>query len=204
MHNDQAPCPSITHSSMFLRLRQDGPAREVAWRDFHQRYTPIIRAFALRMGAKQHDVDDVVQDVLLGFFSASPEFVYDPAQGRFRGYLKTCVWRKLQKCIGREIRLGGRPLDQIDPQDLQVETPWIDIWEQEKLQRALAIVRDRYASRSDKARTFLAFEMNVILERPASDVASELGISADSVHAAKARISKALRDVMFELDATTG
>ena len=70
-----------TNPTIFLRLNAVEPApRELAWDQFHARYAPIIAAFARRLGADGHDVDDIVQDVLLGFFATSPTFVYDPAQ----------------------------------------------------------------------------------------------------------------------------
>ncbi|MGH7178184.1 MAG: sigma factor, partial [Tepidisphaeraceae bacterium] len=89
---------ATTNPSIFLRLKQSDTApREIAWAEFHKRYAPIITAFAQRLGARSQDVDDVVQDVLLGFYSKSPTFIYDPAKGRFRGYLKVCTYRALSK-----------------------------------------------------------------------------------------------------------
>ena len=87
--------PNNTRASLLLRLRRDGPAREVAWAEFDDLYAPMIAGFARRIGVDRGAVDDLVQDVLRAFFAASPEFVYDPSKGRFRGYLKTCVWHRV-------------------------------------------------------------------------------------------------------------
>src|SRR4051812_28013669 len=104
-----------TNPTIFLRLRAaDEKPREIAWDDFSARYSPIVTAFARRLGAKTQDIDDIVQDVMLGFFLKSPTFVYDPSKGRFRGYLKVCTYRALQKRLGHEARLHGTPLDKID------------------------------------------------------------------------------------------
>jgi RNA polymerase sigma-70 factor (ECF subfamily) len=193
-----------TRSTLFLRLKQEAPANQVAWKEFHERYAPIIRGFARRMGAKPQDVDDVVQDVLTGFYAVSPEFTYDAAQGSFRGYLRTCTWRKLQARLGSRLRIGGRSIGEIDSAALEVQSTWEDIWENEKLHRALGIVRIRYASRPDRLKTFRAFEMATILERPPEQIAAELNMPVASVHAAKARVSKALRETFEQLDASTG
>lgn len=194
------PDTHATRETLFLRLKPDTPGCEMAWREFHDRYAPIIGGFARRMGAKDQDVFDLVQDVLLGFFSVSPQFAYDPAKGRFRGYLKTCTWRVFQTRLNKHLRLNGRCLADVDPEDCGVEQAWNDVWETEKLQRAVDRVRDDYQSSPDRARTFQAFELYVLLERPAEDVATELGLTVNGVHQAKSRVSKALRAAMEETD----
>jgi RNA polymerase sigma-70 factor, ECF subfamily len=198
------PDSCATREILLLRLKADAPAREVAWREFHDLYAPIIGSFARKMGARPQDVDDLVQEVLTGFFAVSPRFVYDPARGRFRGYLKTCTWNAFRKRLGAQVLVGGRPLEDVDPADLQVEAAWNDVWESEKLQRALAVVRERYTSRPDRVRTFRAFEMYTMLERPAEEVAADLGMSVESVHQSRTRITRALRAMLDEIDATTG
>ena len=187
------PNPANTRATLLLRLRLNTPAREIAWREFHDLYSPVIVAFARRMGARPQDIADVLQDVLMGFFAVAPAFMYDPTKGRFRGYLKTCTWRVFQKRLGKNLRLDGRSLEQVDPSEVHVEAAWNDVWEREKLHRALQVIRDRYLAQPSKAKTFLAFEMYVLLERDAESVACELDMSVDSVHQAKVRVSQALR-----------
>lgn len=196
--------PQNTRASLLLRLRQDGPAREVAWEKFYALYAPIISGFARRLGASANEAEDVVQAVLSAFFAVTPEFSYDPAKGRFRGYLKTCVWRKmgeLRRKAGREaVTLGKLP----PAEDNAIEETWNDVWETEKLHRALAAVRARYANNADRQRSFRAFEMCTLLDRPTEQVAKELGMDVQSVRAAKSRVGKALRETFDHLDTTTG
>jgi len=194
--------PHQTRDTLFFRLKADAPGRELAWREFYEQYAPIISGFCRKMGVRPHDTHDLVQDVIMGFFAVSPEFVYDPAAGRFRGYLKTCTWRIFQRRLGKQLRIGGRSLESVDQNEIQVESTWNDVWESEKLQRALARVRDRYLARPDKAKTYRAFEMYVLLERDAETVAKDLNMSLDSVHQAKSRVSKALRIEMDALSET--
>jgi len=90
--------PLATNPSIFLRLnRSETAPRELAWVEFRARYAPVIVAFARRFGVTSHDADDVVQDVLVGFYAKSPTFVYDPSRGRFRAYLKACTIHALRK-----------------------------------------------------------------------------------------------------------
>ncbi len=204
MQYPTTPDPHLTRATLFLRLRPDSPKREIAWREFYEQYAPIISGFSRKMGVRPDDVGDLIQDVLLGFFSASPEFVYEPSQGRFRGYLKTCTWRIFQRRLGKQLRVSGRALDDVDPAEFQVEATWNDVWESEKLQRAMDIVRDRYLGRADKVKTFKAFELYVLLERDATAIATELDMSVESVHQAKSRVSKAIRTAMDAIDDSAG
>lgn len=193
----------LTRASLLLQLNQSGPEREVAWTEFNDLYAPIIAGFARRMGAKPQDVEDLVQDVLQAFFRASPEFVYNPDRGLFRGYLKTCVWSKLVS-LRRRKNAESPSVEHREPDEVAVETVWNDVWETEKLGRALAIVRDRYSANPERQRTFRAFELCTLLDRPVEQVAAELGLSQESVRAAKSRVSRALRQAFETLDALTG
>src|SRR5678816_333376 len=77
----------LTNPTLLLRIQHVEPRpRELAWTEFRARYGPIIAGFARKLGAKPQDLDDVIQDVMLGFYAKAPTFVYDPAKGRFRGY----------------------------------------------------------------------------------------------------------------------
>ncbi len=196
------PRPDNTRASLLLRLHPDSPAREVAWAEFCDLYVPIIEGFARRLGAGRAEIDDLVQDVLGAFFSVSPEFVYDPAKGRFRGYLKTCVWHKVGGLRRKNFRQFVALKHCGDEQ--AVEEVWNDVWETEKLHQALSATRERYATNEQRQRTFNAFEMCTLFDRPAGDVAQELGMSVESVRAAKSRVNKALREEFEKLDTVTG
>ena len=179
-----------THASIFLRLNADDPQpREMAWLEFHQRYAPIIAGFARNLGAKAQDVDDVIQDVLLGFYGQSPTFVYDPARGRFRGYLKVCTYRALKRRMGRNARFSGVPLDDVDPESPIVEQAWNDVWDRELAHRALEEMRREIGL----SRRFMAFEQHVMQDVPADQVARELGMHLNSVYRAKQQVSEQLK-----------
>jgi RNA polymerase sigma factor (sigma-70 family) len=196
--------PQTTRNSLLLRLRPGDPEREVAWAEFYELYAPIISGFARRVGASRGEVEDLVQEVLRAFFAASPEFTYDPAKGRFRGYLKTCVWHKMSE-MRRKASREASTLGKLPPaEDKAIEDTWNDVWETEKLHRALAAVRERYSNNPDRQRTFRAFEMCTLLDRSTEAVAAALGMTEDNVRQAKSRVGKALRETFDHLDTTTG
>ena len=186
---NSSPSAYTTRASLLLRLNsaESGP-REIAWEQFHDRYAPVIAGFARNLGGQPQEIDDVIQDVLVGFYAHSPAFVYDPSKGRFRGYLKVCTLRALQSRMRKRPRLKAVPLDRLQECDVEIEQVWNDVWAQEQLNRALTEVRDRYAGK----KTFDAFHQHVLKARPADHVARELGMTIDGVRKAKQRITRAL------------
>jgi RNA polymerase sigma factor (sigma-70 family) len=187
---------AITNPSIFLRLNaSDSEPREMAWDEFNARYVPIIASFARRLGSKSQDVDDVVQDVLLGFFLKSPSFVYDPAKGRFRRYLKICTYHALQKRFGKRAKILGQPLDEVDPESVAIDQIWNDAWEQQLLSRAIEQIRCDIGH----TRTFAAFEMHVIQDEPAETVARKLNLHIKSVYRAKAELTRLLKARLMAL-----
>ena len=189
---------SRTNPSIFLRLnRTDTHARQIAWREFHDRYAPIIANFARKLGARPEDLDDAVQDVLAGFFAAAPAFVYDPSRGRFRGYLKTCTCHVLRKrARAGPAHAAGAPqckaLDQVDPAALEVDQIWNDVWEQQLLRRAI----ERLRAGMGHTKTFRAFELYVMLDRPASEVSEQLGLHVHNVYRSREQVTQMLRDTV--------
>ena len=144
-----------TNPSIFLRLnRTDTDVRELAWNEFHECYARVISTFARQFGVQPADVDDVQQGVLLGFYATSPAFVYDPGKRRFRGYLKRCTLHAVQRRLGREAKFRGTALEQVDPELLEVEQAWNDVWEPAQLRRAVEDLRQELGT----TKTVRAFE----------------------------------------------
>lgn len=188
-----------TNPSIFVRLRDHASdTRELAWEEFDSKYRPMIQAFTRRLGMSAQDSDDVVQDVLLGFFSRSPTFVYDPGKGRFRYYLRSCVRHAIVKRLERRVA----SLDSL-PQladDLALDHVWNDVWESESLRQAIEAVRVEIGP----GKTFLAFERFVMFEEPADVVAAKVGLHINSVYRAKDQVlqllHQKLRALRLDLD----
>ena len=177
----------VTNPSIFLRLQQTDPApREMAWAEFHAQYAPMITAFAQRFGLPAHDVDDVVQDVMLGFFSKSPTFTYDPTKGRFRGYLKVCTHHAAQRKRQASHKTIASDPSRLD--DVAIDHLWEDVWEAELLRRTVQELRTEMGN----TKAFQAFEQHVMFERPADSVASSLQMHLNSVYRAKDQIVQIL------------
>jgi RNA polymerase sigma-70 factor, ECF subfamily len=197
---------TATRSSLFLRLNKSDPApREVAWRQFYDRYAPVILGYARQKGATPQRAEEIVQDVIGGFFQASPRFVYDPERGRFRGYLKTCVGRALAKLKRATSGRDPQPVEELDAPDERADDDelWNRLWQQQLLRRAVELARQHYTHKG-KLSTFLAFEQNVLNGVPASETAEKLGVNVGSVHTAKLRVTEKLREIRAALEAEEG
>src|SRR3954467_14990979 len=167
----------VTRASLFLRLKsQESQLRELAWSEFTTRYAPVIAGFAKRCGANRQDIDDIIQDITTAFFAISHEFAYDPAKGRFRGWLKTCTVRSAIRRAGKNLRYRGVPLEAVPEVELAVEPLWNDVWEEQLVSRALQMLRET----SGESLPFRAFEQHVLLDRPSATVAQELKTSVEN------------------------
>jgi RNA polymerase sigma-70 factor, ECF subfamily len=186
----------VTRASLFQRLRQDDTrGRDEAWRVFHARYAPIIAGFAAKCGASRQDIDDIIQDVMAAFVGVQGDFAYDPAKGRFRGWLKTCTVRAAIRRSGKNLRFRGIPLDELPDADVAVEPEWNDVWEKQLVSEALALL----LVESSNGTAFIAFDRYVLRGESADDVATALGTSVNNVHQAKTRMTKRLREIVAEL-----
>lgn len=179
-----------TRPSMFDELREvDHGRREAAWQRFRDEYGPVIAGFARKLGARPSDVDDVVQEVIISMISAAPNFRYDRAKGRFRGYLKVATLRVVRAVAGKRARFRCVPLETIADDAAELDDEWNAEWQRHTLARALDEVRAEYAG----GHTFRAYELYALLGVPPQAVADQLGISLDSVYQAKTRVTESLR-----------
>ena len=71
-----------TSVSLLERLRAD-PGDQAAWRDLDAFYRPFLRHWAIRLGVRHADIDDVVQSVVIKILRLLPTFTYR-GPGAFR------------------------------------------------------------------------------------------------------------------------
>lgn len=192
--------PYVTRATIFLRLNDsDHNVREVGWREFRDRYAPVIVGFCRNAGLPAQDADDVLQEVMFGFFRVSSRFEYDPRRGRFRGYLKTATLNVIRKRLRQ--RPFGAPVDSMDLADDApgVTSLWDRQWEDHLTQRAIETVRGRLDTR-----TFEAFDLYARRGVPAEEVARRLDMKVNSVHQAKRRVLKAVNEEVARMQEEEG
>lgn len=185
-----------TRATLLQRLKADGAAREIAWGEFVALYSPVISRFALARGVRPDGVEEVVQDVVGGFFAAQPRFSYDPAKGRFRAYLMACVANVIRSRLRRRVAEHEAASAQMVESAAADEADWDAAWKKSALDAAVSRLRDRYSDNP----TFQAFEAVVIRGQPPDAVAASLGLSRDSVYQAKTRLLAKLRIELDEIE----
>ncbi len=192
--------PYATRPSIFLRLRADGTIdRQFGWEEFHSRYGPVVAGFARNAGLKGSEVDDVVQDVMFGFFRASNSFEYDPNRGRFRGYLKRITLNAIRDRWRRRRKESALSTDFDPPQEDPSDRHWEREWADHLLRRAMEEVRAQV-----QPRTMQAFELYGIRGMAAEAVEKETGMSYAAIRHAKMRVLNELQRVVKRLRAEEG
>jgi RNA polymerase sigma-70 factor, ECF subfamily len=183
-----------TSSSLLQRLAQ--PAETGSWDRFVELYTPLLYSWTARMGLSDHDAADLVQDVFAILVEKLPTFRYD-AEKSFRAWLKTVLlnrWReRLRRGKAAKEARGDSAFEEIsaaaDAPELEEEE-----YRRQLTQRALAIMKADFEPTTWKA----CWEF-VVRDRPAAEVAAELGITVNAVYLAKLRILRRLREELCGL-----
>ncbi len=179
---------------------------EDRWFQFHRIYGPIIRGFALKASLTEAEADEVVQETCIGLAKNVGEFHYDPAKCRFKTWLLNLAsWRvknQLEKRRSWDGRIdrsasgddGSRIVERA-PDSRDFEIIWHEEWRNSLLKVALEKIRAEFSSTQ-----FQIFDLNVIKEWPASDVAKSLGISKARVYLAKHRVASALKKEIARIE----
>jgi RNA polymerase sigma-70 factor (ECF subfamily) len=183
-----------TSISLLERLRQ--PGEQEAWERFVELYTPLLFHWARHIGLQESDAADLVQDVFTCLVQKMPQFVYDRGKS-FRAWLRTVTfnrWRDNQKQRGKEpLARNGSSL-----QGLASPETFDSFWEEEYRRylvgRALQLMRLEF-----QPTTWQACWEFVVADKPAAQVAAELGISENAVYLAKARVLRRLREELKDL-----
>ncbi len=156
-------------------------------------YTPLLLTWARRLGLGPADAADLVQDIFTVLVSKLPTFEYDPCKS-FRGWLKTILlnrWRTYQRRDEHRQALDEE-LQEIAASNL----PELEETEHREylVARALRFMQAEFRDVTWKA----CWEL-VVAQRPAAEIAQELGISVNSVYLAKSRVLRRLREELAGL-----
>ncbi len=183
-----------TPVSLLERLRR--PDDPDAWPRFVALAAPFLFDVARRWGLQDADAADVVQDVFAVLAQKLPAFRYDPAHS-FRSWLRTVL---LNKCRDRRRRLAaaaveppGRPLPEVAVPDPA------DAFADEEYRRALAVRALRLMRAEFAEATWRACWEQVVHDRPAAEVARELGITVNMAYLARSRVLARLRQELAGL-----
>ena len=185
-----------TPVSLLERLRR--PDDPEAWPRFVALAAPFLFDVARRFGLQDADAADVVQDVFAVLAEKLPAFRYEPSQS-FRSWLRTVL---LNRCRDRRRRLAasvvappGRPLPDVavpDPAEVFADDEYRRA--SGGTSRALRLIQAEFPEK-----TWRACWEQVVSDRPAAEVARELGITLNMAYLARSRVLARLRQELAGL-----
>ncbi len=191
-----------TSVTLLQRIREGDSA---GWNRVIELYAPLVSFWCERRGVPRRDVPDLVQDVWAAASSGIGAFRRDRPDDTFRGWLRGIAhnkvaeyWRKQDGQLGpaggstaygrlQEIQDGAEGASAaLDPDEKSQHS---DLYT-----RALAMIQGEF-----EAKSWQAFWRTAVDGQAATDVAAELGISANAVRMAKSRVLRRLRAELGEL-----
>jgi RNA polymerase sigma-70 factor (ECF subfamily) len=175
-----------TSPSLLEQVRR--PDDLQAWRRFVELYTPLLFHWARRVGLREPDAADLVQDVFVLLVKKLPDFQYDRNKS-FRAWLRTITLNRWRTVCRRALppTPAGNAVEEL-PDPASDEQFWEVDYRRELSARAMRIMRRDF----DDA-TWQAFWGCVVDGRSAPDVGRSLGLSAGAVRAARFRVLCRLR-----------
>jgi RNA polymerase sigma factor (sigma-70 family) len=202
-HGDES---EETSSSLLERIKARS---EEDWQQFVKLYCPIIyRWCQQKWGLQQADAEDVVQDVFQKVANSINSFAKDGEKASFRRWLKTIALNSLRDVI-RRLPPGGKGVGgDDDPMKLlsAAEAFAVDDNDDSAVDDERELVRgvtETVLARC-KEQNCLAFIQVVVEGKSPSEVAENLGVSANTVYLAvshiKHRIKKALEGLLMTSD----
>jgi RNA polymerase sigma-70 factor (ECF subfamily) len=186
-------------SSLLARLRS--PADEAAWERLLAMYGPTVEAWCRQAGLSSEDAADVRQEVFRTVARSIGVFRRDRPGDSFRGWLYTTTRSRVidfRRQAGRQPRAAGgtdahgRLLELPAEESHGSEAAGADV--RAVYERCVGLIRSEF-----EERTWRAFWGVAVDDRPAAEVAAELGMTPGAVYIAKSRVLKRLRDEFRDL-----
>jgi RNA polymerase sigma-70 factor, ECF subfamily len=178
-----------TRQSLLLRA-QGGD--EGAWKDLTILYRPLIVGWLRYQSVPAHEIDDLVQEILLSVVQGLPSFRHPGRAGAFRSWMRTIAHNcacDFWKGRGRQAAGGAAEALRL------LEDPDSDLnrlWDEEHDRYLLRCLLDLMELEFEPA-TMKAFRRVALDGASAAAVAGELGLSVGAVYAAKSRVLGKLR-----------
>ena len=162
-----------------------------AWGRFVELYTPLLLNWCQRIGLSDADAADLMQTVFVTLYEKLPEFQYDATRS-FRGWLKTVLMNSWRNQARKQRRGTPGAQGSLDPDSIPDTDPRLQLDEAEYrshlVRRALTLMHESFEPSTVKA----CWEF-VVHDRPAQEVAEELGLTVNAVYLAKSRVLRHLR-----------
>jgi RNA polymerase sigma-70 factor (ECF subfamily) len=196
-----------TRQSLLQRLKRWDD--QESWRDFFNQYWRLLYSAAIKAGLNDSQAQDVVQDTIILVSKKMEGFRYDPLVDSFKGWLLYLTRKRIALEYRRIERM--RQHKPVEPNELNpdpdiealpdLEGPSVEKVSEDELHKfmwdaAIARVKGQVALKQ-----FQLFDLYVVKERPAREVAQALGVAVAQVYLAKHRVSALVKHELLQLKA---
>ena len=175
------------------------PSQQSIWREFDDRYRPIILGVAVRAGLSEQDADDIAQQTLSEFSRDFRAGKYDRTRGRLRSWILAIarhrivdLQRELQR--RRERRGESALLNLANPDEL--ESYWQLEHDKRLAEMAWSELRDSTKTSSSTLKVFSLFAVQQV---PVEEVAQQCGVEVAEVYRIKHRLTRRLQEIVSRL-----
>jgi len=190
-----------TRRSLIERLEnwQD----QQTWDEFYRTYWRLIYSVAIKMGLRQDEAWDVVQETTLSIAKQTKKKMYDPEQGSFKVWLWNMTKWRIQDQFRKRKKDSAMHPDSMHDDDSRedwvqriadennsqaLENIWDAEWKKNLFNAALENIKLKVSPRQ-----FQIFDCYVLKEWDARKVMEHLGVSLTQVYLAKHRVGAALK-----------
>lgn len=200
IHRVQNRIAPITRTSTILLEGLKDRTDDAVWREFDSRYRPILLAVGRRLRLDPSDSEDAAQETLVAFLAEYQSGRYNREAGRLRDWLAGIMTHKVQDSRRRAARQEQALRDaaqngELDRRVADVQQVMEEEWRAALLRQCLERVRMEVTPQ-----TFESFEMFALQQRPADQVARQLGVSVDVVYQNKRRVLQRIRELLLKLE----
>lgn len=174
---------------------------DAVWREFAERYEPVILGIARRLGLNEQDAADAAQETLIRFLQEFRAGKYDREKGRLGAWITSMARFRVAdsyraKARDRKVR-GDSAFDFVPTED-DMEKLWDEECRREIIRKAMQRLAD---GTNLNEQTISLFRGLTLEQKRPTDVAAEHGVSIDVVYKSKQRCLTQLRKIIDELNA---
>jgi RNA polymerase sigma-70 factor (ECF subfamily) len=211
--------PSSIQTRPSLLGRVKSGADSESWNEFYRIYARLVHDFAIQAGLNDAEADDIVQETFIGISRHLPEYRYDPKVCRFKTWLLNQTSWRIKDQLKRHRRaegiagvgpatVGSSPApcgddstrtDAIhrvpDPGATDLDALFETQWREKLFAAALERVKEKFTLKQ-----FQVFDLLVLKEWAATEVAQSLGITVANVYVTRHRISAAVKKEVRRLE----
>ncbi len=181
-----------TQLTLLARLKENHPR---AWQEFSVIYKSLIFNWLKKYALQAADAEDVAQEVMLFVSQNIHTFEHNGRLGAFRNWLRSIAVNITRNYLRKKGQGRDAQSDSLNLMLEQLEDPDSPLTRLFNLAHDHAVVAALVENLAEhfEAKTIDIFKLNVIDELSAAEIAEKMNVTTASVHVAKSRVLRRLR-----------